>query len=84
MPVFSNDSGELVRRDFARLHVRLIERIDADDGAGHRRGHLPTEEFLTDVVDVGNRDAHHRLSRALQRVDCGVLSSDPAGRSRRR
>ena len=66
-------SGELARRDFARLHVRLIERIDADDGAGHRRGHLPAEEFLADVVDVGNGNAHHGLSRALQCVDGGVL-----------
>ena len=76
--------GQLARRDLARLHVRLIERIDADDRAGHRRGHLPAEEFLADVVDVGDRDAHHRMSRALQCVDGGVLRRIGTGRSSRR
>ena len=53
-PVFSY-FRQLARGDFARFDVRLIERIDADDRARHRRGNLPAEKFLAEIVDIGQR-----------------------------
>src|SRR5207302_4530419 len=46
---FVDRVGEVARRDLARLDVRLIERIDAEDRAGNRGRHFPTEELLTEM-----------------------------------
>ena len=47
--------GQRARLVLARLDVRLVERIDADDRAGHRGRDLPAEEFLTDVPSDPSR-----------------------------
>src|SRR5215471_7014626 len=45
----------------AGLNVRLVEGVDADDGAGHGGGKLPAKEFLSQVVDVGDVNAKDGL-----------------------
>ena len=57
----------------AGLDIGLIERIDAEDCARHRRGDLPAEEFLADVIAVGDADAHDRVAGASISVDGLVL-----------
>ena len=48
-------AGEnLVRPVLRLLDVRLVERIDADDRAGHGRGELPAVELLAELVGVRN------------------------------
>ena len=42
--------GQLPRFDFAGFHVRLIERVDPDDGARHGGGNFPAEKFLAEIV----------------------------------
>ena len=46
--------GQLSRRNLAGLHVRLIERIDADDRPGNCGRDLPAKEFLSEIVNVAN------------------------------
>ena len=41
--------GQRARLDLACLDIGLVERVDADDRAGHRGRDLPAEEFLADV-----------------------------------
>ena len=53
--------GELARLVLAGLDIGLIERIDAEDRAGDRGGDLPAEEFLADVIAIGDGDAHDRM-----------------------
>jgi hypothetical protein len=73
------------RRDFARLDIGLVERVDADDGAGDRDGHFPAEELLTDVVDVGDVNPHYRVRGVFQGIHGGVLRLTPeVGRDRGR
>ena len=59
--------GQRARLVLARLDIRLVERIDADDRAGHRSGDLPAEEFLADVPDILHADPRHRMACLLQR-----------------
>ena len=54
--------GQLSGRDLAGLHVRLIERIDADDRTRDGCGHFPAEKFLTQIVNVTECDSHNRLA----------------------
>src|ERR1700674_3825180 len=61
--------GELARLVLAGLDIRLIEWIDAEDRTGNGRGKLPTEEFLANVVAIGDGDAHDRVTRTFERVD---------------
>ena len=44
-------AGQFPGLDLGRLHVGLVERIDAEHRAGHGGRHLEAEEFLADVVD---------------------------------
>jgi len=53
---------------FAGFHVGLIERVDAEDRARHRRGDFPAEEFLSQVVFGGQNNAHNRVAGSLERV----------------
>ena len=66
--------GEFARLVLARLDVRLIEWVDAEDRSRNRRRDLPAEEFLAEVVAVGDLDAHHRMAGVLEfnesRVRC--------------
>src|SRR5581483_12186009 len=56
------DVGLLPRREhlarlvLRHLHVRLVERVDAEDRAGDRGRELPAEELLAELVRVGDAD----------------------------
>ena len=54
--------GQGAGLDLGRLHVRLVEGVDAHHRTGHRRGHLPAEELPEDLVEVGNLDGDHRMA----------------------
>src|SRR5665213_2724694 len=60
--------GQDTRFVLARLDIRLVERIDADDRTRNRGGDLPSEEFMTDVPDVFHLDPRDRMARLLQRI----------------
>ena len=59
--------------DLARFNVGLIEGVDAEDRARDRGSNFPAEEFLPEVVDVGDGDAHYRVPSFFERGDLGVL-----------
>jgi len=54
-----------------RLHVGLVEGIEGEHVAGHRRGELPEKELRPDVVDVVEEDADHRVPRLAQPAEIG-------------
>ncbi len=60
--------GQRARLVLARLDIRLVERIDADDRAGDGGGDLPAEEFLADVPDILHADPRDRMAGPLQRL----------------
>ena len=60
--------GQRARLVLARLDIRLVERVDADDRAGHGGGDLPAEEFLADVPDILHADPRDRMAGPLQRL----------------
>src|SRR5260370_12337454 len=57
---------ELARLRLARLDVRLVERIDAEDPARTGRGDLPTEEFLPKRTPTASDVNHAAMLRWLQ------------------
>src|SRR5215831_12366934 len=65
--------GERARRDLARLDVRLIERIDAEDGARDGRRDLPAKELGAELVGVVDAEPYDRLTGALERRHRVVL-----------
>ena len=65
--------GQLAGLDLGGLDVRLVERVDAEHGAGDRRGDLEAEEFLADMVDRLHDDADHRMPGLLQRGELVVM-----------
>src|SRR5205823_7990820 len=50
------------RGNFARLDVRLIERIYAYDRSSNSRGNFPTEKFLPQTVNVADRNSDDWLA----------------------
>ena len=74
--------GELARLDLARFDIRLIERIDADDGSGDGGRDLEAEELLGNQICRGEPDAHDGLTGALQRRHGLVLGRRPGARRR--
>ena len=60
--------GQRARLVLARLDIRLVERVDADDRAGDGGGDLPAEEFLADVPDILYADSRDRMAGPLQRL----------------
>ncbi|MGY4597859.1 hypothetical protein ACVWXL_005605 [Bradyrhizobium sp. GM22.5] len=68
--------GELSGLDLGRFHVRLVERVDAEDAARDRRCHLEAEKLLAEMVDRLHHDAHDgmagRFDRSKLRVMGGV------------
>ena len=71
--IFLVFAGELLGFDLAGFDVGLIERVDADDRAGHGRRDFPAEKFLAQVVDIRHGDADDRLAGLFERVDGSVL-----------
>ena len=83
-PVRSNAGCQRAGRDLARLDIGLIERVDADDGAGDRDGHFPAEELLTDVVDVSDRQSSPPAVPARSKASTAASCAGSAPESRRR
>src|SRR5712692_8680524 len=65
--------GQPVRGQLARLDVGLIEGIDPEDRARHRRRELPAEELGAEVVGVLHVDLDDRVARRLEGGDGRVL-----------
>ena len=65
--------GQPARGELARLDVRLVERMDVEDRAGHGGRELPAEELGTEIVRVVYHDPDQRLARALERLDAEIL-----------
>ena len=72
---FLECGGELARFDLGGLDVGLVERVDAEHGAGDGRGDLEAEEFLADVVDRFHRDTNHGVSGLFQRGEPVIVAS---------
>ncbi len=51
---------QLARFYLGGLDVGLVEGIDADDGSHDRGCHLPAEEFLADLIVVGDQNPDAR------------------------
>src|SRR2546429_5776347 len=66
--------GELARFHLAGFDVRLIERVDSDDGAGDGRGDLPAEKFLREAVDLFDADAHEDRKSTRLNSSHGYIS----------
>ncbi len=61
--------GQIAGGDFAGFDVRLIERIDAEDGACDRGGDLPLEHGLTEIVKIADHHAENRFARFFERCN---------------
>ena len=70
---------ELAGRDFAGFNIRLVERIDTDDGTGDGCGNLLAEKFFADCVWILHGDAHDGLARFLQGFYRRVLTAIRSG-----
>ena len=73
VPFSVNSASSALRVVLRLLHVRLIERIHAEERAGDRGGELPDEERLAEVErifedDDRRRDVRRRRARAGARV----------------
>ncbi len=64
---FLEGAGQLARLDLGGLDVGLVERIDAENGAGHCRRHLEPEKFLADMIDRLHDNADDGVPGRLQR-----------------
>ena len=70
---FFERRGQLAGLDLGGLDVGLVERIDAEDGAGDRGRHLEAEKFLADMVDRFHDDADHGMPGLFQRGQLFVM-----------
>ena len=70
--VFADAVEEPVGIVLALLHVRLVERVDAQDGAGGRRRELPPKEFPAQIEEVVHLDRHHRMPGLSETLDPSV------------
>ena len=59
--------------DLGRLDIRLVERIDAEDRAGHSGCDLEAEELLADMVDRLQDDADHGMPGMFERGELLVM-----------
>jgi hypothetical protein len=66
--------GQGAGLDLGRLHVGLVEGVDAHHRAGHSGGHLPGEELAEDLVEVGDLDVDDRMAGGFDGGDLGVLA----------
>src|SRR5205823_1002109 len=90
---------DLLRPVLRALHVRLVERVDAEDRAGAGGGELPPEELLAELVIAGEphllplpvgpvrglpRGGHEPLALLARRLRKELLGPQPeAARVRR-
>ncbi len=65
--------GQLLGDDLAGFDIGLVESVDAEDGSGDGGGNFPAEEFLAQVVDVGDSDVDDGVAGFFERGDLGVL-----------
>ena len=56
------------------LDVRLVERVDAEDGPGDRDRDLPADELRAEVDRVGELDPDDRVAGGLERIGQAVAS----------
>ena len=70
---FFESGGQLAGLDLGGFDIRLVERIDAEDGACHSSRDLEPKEFLADVVDRFHDDANDRMSGLFQRGELVVV-----------
>src|SRR5204863_4708261 len=59
---------DLPRLVLRRLHVRLVERVDAERRAGNRRRELPAEELLSELVLAAQLDPLRLAVRTVRRL----------------
>src|SRR6266436_1029565 len=52
--------------DLAGLDVRLVEGVDADNGARDGSGDFPAEKFLAKIVSVRQSDANDGVPRLFE------------------
>jgi hypothetical protein len=64
---------QIARFNLARLHVGLVERIDANDGAGDRGRDFETNEFLDDMREGTLRDANDGMIRRFEFLQFGLV-----------
>src|SRR5882762_9757671 len=57
----------------ARFDIRLVEGVDAEDGACDGRGDFPAEEFLPEIVSILESDAHDGVPSLFERGNRGIL-----------
>src|ERR1700722_16853101 len=65
--------GQFPSLDLGGFDVGLVERVDAEDGAGNRGRHLKPEKFLADMIYRFEDDANHRMSGSFQRRKLVVM-----------
>ena len=65
--------GQFAGLDLGGFDVGLVERVDAEHGAGDRRCHFEAEELLAEMVDRLQDDADHGMSGCLQRGEATVM-----------
>ena len=71
---FFESCRQLACLDLGGLDVRLVERVDAENGASHCGRHFEAEEFLPDMLDRFDDDANHRMAGLFQRVELFVMT----------
>src|SRR5437879_432501 len=59
--------------DFARFDIRLVEGVDAEDGACDGGGDFPAEEFLPEIVSILESDAHDGMPGPFEGGNRGIL-----------
>src|SRR5258708_37697368 len=59
--------------DLAGFDVRLVEGVDADDGACDGGGDFPAKKFLAEIIGVRQSDAHDGMPSFFERSDRGIL-----------
>ena len=83
-PVLFVFIGQLARFDLAGFHVRLVERIDADNRTRDGGGNLPAEEFLAECRKYPVRKCARRDGRPFRARRRRRPASRPARDSNRR
>src|SRR5919199_998152 len=69
-PAFAREGFEqLLGRVLRLLHVRLVERVDAETPAGEGRGDLPEEELFAEVVGVRERAVDYGVACGFERLE---------------